>query len=180
MDWWTTTIRRCWSGELLSARLICGNKVCCSCSVFTGDRPWSLYVRPWAFFSKHTTYQVLVCLKLHANGRNNSQHCWPTILGVVASVCTQLKVSPVSNFAQQLPTTCNRVCKQTQHVTSNNVRSCWPTLLLPFARGFRKDLTEMIVILMIVIIIIITMIKMILYVYRAISSHAQWRFTRSV
>ena len=58
--------------------------------------------------------------------------------------------------------------------------------MLPFARGFRKDLTEIIVILMIVIIIIIiiiiiiTMIKMILYVYSAISSDAQWRFTRNV
>ena len=55
--------------------------------------------------------------------------------------------------------------------------------MLPFARGFRKDLTELIVILMIIIIIIIiiiTMIKMILYVYSAISSDAQWRFTRNV
>ena len=185
MDWWTT-IRSCWSGELLSARLICVNKVCSSCSVFTGDRPWSLYVRPWAFFSKHTTYQVFVCLKLRANRRNNSQHCWPTMLGVVASVFTQLKVWPVSNFAQQLPTTRNNMqqgVQRTQHVTSNNVGSCWPTLLLPFARGFRKDLTEIIVILIIIIIIIIlilTMIRMILYVYSAISSDAQWRFTRNV
>ena len=31
---------------------------------------------------------------------------------------------------------CNRVCKWTQHVTSNNVRSCWPTMLRLFARGF--------------------------------------------
>ena len=29
----------------------------------------------------------------------------------------------VSNFAQRLPTTCNGVCKRTQHVTSNNVVS---------------------------------------------------------
>ena len=33
------------------------------------------------------------------------------------------------------PTTCNRVCKRTQHVTSNNVGSCWPTMLRPFTRG---------------------------------------------
>ena len=34
---------------------------------------------------------------------------------------------------------CNRVCKRTQHVTSNNLLhvSCWPTMLRPFARGFR-------------------------------------------
>ena len=32
-------------------------------------------------------------------------------------------------------TTCNRVCKRTQHVTSNNVGSCWPTMLRLFAWG---------------------------------------------
>ena len=40
------------------------------------------------------------------------------MLGVVCS-----KVWPVSNFAQQVPTTCNRVCKWTQHLTSDNVAS---------------------------------------------------------
>ena len=40
------------------------------------------------------------------------------------------------NNTQQHPTTCNRVCKRTQHVTSNNVGSCWPTMLRPFAQGF--------------------------------------------
>ena len=40
------------------------------------------------------------------------------------------KVWPVSNFAQQHPTTCNRVCKRTQHVTSI-VGSCWSTMLRP-------------------------------------------------
>ena len=33
-------------------------------------------------------------------------------------------------------TTCNKVYKRTQHVSSNNVRSCWPGKLCPFARGF--------------------------------------------
>ena len=60
----------------------------------------------------------------------------PTILGVVVSICMWLKVLLVSNFAQQLPTTCNRVCKQIQHVTSNNVGSSQPTMLHPFAWGF--------------------------------------------
>ena len=36
-------------------------------------------------------------------------------------------------------TTCNRECKRTQHVTSNNVGSCWPTMLRPFARGLSLD-----------------------------------------
>ena len=31
------------------------------------------------------------------------------------------EVVPVSNFAQQHATACNRVCKRTQHVTSNNL-----------------------------------------------------------
>ena len=40
------------------------------------------------------------------------------------------------NNTQQHPTTCNnRVCKRTQHVTSNNVGSCWSTMLRPVARS---------------------------------------------
>ena len=35
-------------------------------------------------------------------------------------------------------TTRNRVCKRTQHVTSNNVGSCWPTMMRPFARGLNN------------------------------------------
>ena len=43
------------------------------------------------------------------------------------------------NNSQQHATTCNTVCKRTQHVTSNNVGSCWPTItiLRSFARGFK-------------------------------------------
>ena len=33
-------------------------------------------------------------------------------------------------------TTCNKVYKRTQHVSSNNVGSCWPRKLSSFARGF--------------------------------------------
>ena len=39
------------------------------------------------------------------------------------------------NNTQQHPTACQRVCKGTQHVKSNNVGSCWPTVLRPLARG---------------------------------------------
>ena len=42
------------------------------------------------------------------------------------------------NDTQQHPTTCNRLCKRTQHVTSNNVGNCWPIMLRPFARGLRR------------------------------------------
>ena len=37
------------------------------------------------------------------------------------------------NNSQQHRRTCNRVCKQTQHITSNNTGSCWPTIT--FAAG---------------------------------------------
>ena len=36
-------------------------------------------------------------------------------------------------------TACNRVCKRTQHVTSNNVGNCWSTMLRPFARRLIED-----------------------------------------
>ena len=61
------------------------------------------------------------CWKSCANGSNIvalrfGDHGTKEMLGVVG-----WKVWPVSNFAQQHPTTRNRVCKRTQHVTSNNV-----------------------------------------------------------
>ena len=78
--------------------------------------------RPSTFKIGLREITILMCeqkvypIRLHVNGRNDSQHCWPTMLGVVASVCIfmLLKVWPVSNFAQQLPkpaTACKRVCK---------------------------------------------------------------------
>ena len=42
------------------------------------------------------------------------------------------------NNTQQHPT-CNRVCKRTQHVTSNKVGNCRPTMLRPFARGLTNE-----------------------------------------
>ena len=45
----------------------------------------------------------------------------PTMLAVVAFV-----LAVVSKRTQQLPTTYNRVCKRTQHVTSNNIGSWGP------------------------------------------------------
>ena len=42
------------------------------------------------------------------------------------------------NNSQQHATTCNRVCKRTQRVTSNNVGNCWPKMLCSFARGSRQ------------------------------------------
>ena len=77
------------------------------------------------------------CWKSCPNGSNIvalrfGDHGTKEMLGVVG-----WKVWPVSNFVQQHLTTCNRVCKRTQHITSNNVGSCLPTMLRPFARGLK-------------------------------------------
>ena len=86
----------------------------------------------------------------------NSQHCWPNMLGVVPSVCTSINVWPVSNFVQQLPTTCNRVGVQTdptcdiQHccvrflhgalVKPSQSKGAWPTSFPGFSpRTGRKE-----------------------------------------
>ena len=58
-----------------------------------------------------------IWLTLRANGRNNG----------VAKRLTGFKLCA---------TTCNRLHKRTQHVTSNNVGSCWSTMLRPFALVF--------------------------------------------
>ena len=75
------------------------------------------------FFPRCTAGPKLVgscCIRLQTTGNTHAT----TMLGVVAPVCTQPQ--PVSNFDQQHATTCIRVYKRTQHVTSNNAGSCWP------------------------------------------------------
>ena len=72
------------------------------------------------------------CWKSCANGSNIivlcfSDHGAKEMLGVADS-----KVWPVS-------TTCNRVCKWTLHVTSNNVGSYWPTMLHHLHRALTAD-----------------------------------------
>ena len=67
-------------------------------------------------------------IKPCANGCNTVGRQLPTFRLYVAKSLTGFKLSA---------TTCNRVYKRTQHVTSNKVGSCWPTMLRPFARGFR-------------------------------------------
>ena len=60
----------------------------------------------------------------------------PTLLRSASAITEQKKCwrflaekfdwfQTLRNNAQQHPTTCNIVCKRTQHVTSNNVGSCW-------------------------------------------------------
>ena len=67
----------------------------------------------------------------YASAITEEKKCWELLAEKFDRFQTLL------NNTQQHPTTCNRVCKRTQHVTSNNVGSCWPTMLRPFARGLR-------------------------------------------
>ena len=73
----------------------------------------------------------------------------PTLLRYASAITEQNKCwellaekfdrfQTLRNNTQQHPTTCNRVCKRTQLVTSNNVGSCWPTMFRPFARGLTR------------------------------------------
>ena len=58
------------------------------------------------------------------------------MLGVVSQqCCVRLHGAKSLTGFKLCATTCNRVCKRTQHVTSNNVGSCWSTMLRPFARS---------------------------------------------
>ena len=63
----------------------------------------------------------------------------PTLLCYASAIteqkkCWELLAEKFDGF-KLCATTCNMVCKRTQHVTSNNVASCWPRMLRPFARG---------------------------------------------
>ena len=78
-------------------------------------------------------------LKLCANGCNNSQHCWPNNIGsccicfhMAKSLTGFILCTTTPDNTQQPATTCNRVCKQTQLVISNNGGSSWPKVLGPF------------------------------------------------
>ena len=95
-------------------------------------------------------------VRLRANGRNNSQQCWhlqcvvariqpislykrcvmsvrgPNNVGTLWRSRNKRNVGScwlksLTGFKLSA-TTCNRVCKRTQHVTSNNVGSCWSTI----------------------------------------------------
>ena len=70
----------------------------------------------------------------------------PTLLRYASAITEQKKCwkllaekfdrfQTLRNNTQQHPTTCNRVCKRTQHETFTNVGSCWSTMLRLFARS---------------------------------------------
>ena len=75
--------------------------------------------------------QTDLTLLRYASAITEQKRCWELLAEKFDRFQT------LCNNTQQHPTTCNRVCKRTQHVTSNNVGSCWPTMLRPFARGLR-------------------------------------------
>ena len=66
--------------------------------------------------------------KSRKNGRN--------IVGNCCVRLQKLKVWPISNFAQKLPTTCKSVRKRTPHVTSNNVASVCTGLNTSFLSSY--------------------------------------------
>ena len=80
---------------------------------------------------KDTTHKSLQTMR---NERAWPQHCWKS-WKLLAEKFDRFQT--LRNNTQQHPTTSNRMCKWTQHVTSNNVGSCWPTMLRPFAWGFK-------------------------------------------
>ena len=77
---------------------------------------------------KHQRLTAHIFVTLRANGRNKSQNCWATMMGVVTSVCTWLNYWPVSNFAQQLPTTLNNIQQGVQTDSTCNIQQCWELL----------------------------------------------------
>ena len=77
--------------------------------------------------------------KAQANGSNNYQKCWDLFAKSVF-VCQKYLLGAKSLTGFKIcQLTGNRVWKQTQHVTFNNVGSFWSTMLRPFARSFRES-----------------------------------------
>ena len=81
------------------------------------------YICTW--IERHLKETVLWS-NLFANGRNNSHQCRARLHGVKSFD----RFQTLPNKTQQHPTKCYRVCKRTQHVTSNNVGN------MPFAISF--------------------------------------------
>ena len=73
--------------------------------------------------------------KAHTNGRNKSQHCCVLLANNVASVCRGLKVWPVSNYTQQVPTLL------WFHANGRNMSG--PTMLCPFVWALMVQTTFM-------------------------------------
>ena len=89
-------------------------------------KPCNAHACPQQGWKSCANRSNIVALRFGDHGRKEI-FCWLKSL-------TGFKLrSTTPNITQRHATTCNRVCKRTQHVTSN-VGSCWPTTLRPFAR----------------------------------------------
>ena len=82
-------------------------------------------------YNVRRTVQTDPTLLRYASAITEQKKCWELLAEKFDRFQT------LRNNTQQHPTTGNRVCKRTQHVTSNNVGSCWPTVLRQFARGLK-------------------------------------------
>ena len=98
---------------------------------------------------KDTAYKTLETMcNAHAWRKGRAVQTDPTLLCYASAIKKQKKYweglahkfdwsQTLRNNSQQHTATCNRVCKRTQHVTSNNVGSCWPTKFRPIAWGLK-------------------------------------------
>ena len=99
--------------------------------------PGCLYRKQWR---RKTCWRRTVnfdWLKLRANGRNVVAHCWP----IVGQLLPKLKVWPVSNIAQQLPTTRNNMQHGQQGLQTDAIllASTPKILLRTFAHSWKFD-----------------------------------------
>ena len=82
--------------------------------------------RAWRKGRAVQTDPTLLC---YASETTEQKKCWE----LLAQKLDRFQTLP--NNSQQHTATCNKVCKRTQHVTSNNVGNCWPAKLCPIAWG---------------------------------------------
>ena len=82
--------------------------------------------RAWRKGRAVQTDPTLLC---YASATTEQKKCWE----LLAQKFNWFQTLP--NNSQQHTATCNKVCKRTQHVTSNNVGNCWPAKLCPIAWG---------------------------------------------
>ena len=68
----------------------------------------------------------------YASATTEQKKCWELLAE------TFDRFQTLRNNTQQHPTTCNRVCKRTQHVTSNNVGSCWANKVASDCMGLKS------------------------------------------
>ena len=107
--------QECWDRQCIVERI----------QPITLCKPCVMSVR--GLYNVRRAVQTDPTLLRYASPITEQKKCWELLAN---------KFQTLRNNRQQHPTTCNRVCKRTQHVASKNVGRCWLTMLRPFARGF--------------------------------------------